>query len=58
MKAQDLGLGFHASPAEPLLMCPVDLQVVSLLETYRFHPSHSLAGSQRRINDLPTVSTP
>ena len=28
----------------------------SLLKTYRFHSSHSLRGSERKINDLPTFS--
>jgi hypothetical protein len=32
---------------------PPNVTNASLLETYRFHSSHSLRGSQRKINDLP-----
>jgi hypothetical protein len=35
---------------------PPDVTNASLLETYRFHSSHSLRRSQRKINDLPTFS--
>jgi hypothetical protein len=35
---------------------PPNVTNASLLETYRFHSSHNLRASQRRINDLSTFS--
>jgi hypothetical protein len=35
---------------------PPNITNASLLETYRFHSSHSLRRSQPKINDSPTVS--
>src|SRR5262249_9196318 len=37
---------------------PPNVTNASLLETYRFHSSHSLRRSQARINDFSTVSRP
>src|SRR5229473_2679553 len=63
------GLGFMKSgrldsnqrPAEPHSLGqgraqPPNITNASLLETYRFHSSHSLRRSQPKINDLTTFS--